>query len=262
MGCTVTYKNFIVEMDEGVALVRINRPEALNALTTGILLELDTVLDAVESSDASVMIVTGEGKAFVAGADIAEMRNLGVEAARDFGALGSRIFRRLEQFKVPVIAAVNGYALGGGCELAMACDIRIASDKAKFGQPEVGLGIIPGFAGTQRLPRLVGVSKAKELIFTGEVLPAGEALAIGLVSKVVAPEMLLQTCRELAVKIRKNAPLAVRYAKAAIDGGLDSTVETGMALERDLFGLCFSTSDQQEGMAALLEKRAPIFSGK
>lgn len=256
------YKNFIVDMEDGVALVRINRPEALNALTTELLLELDTVIDAVEASDASVVILTGVGKAFVAGADIAEMKDLGPEAGRDFGALGSRIFRRLEQLRLPVIAAVNGYALGGGCELAMACDIRIASDKAKFGQPEVGLGIIPGFSGTQRLPRLVGVSKAKELIFTGDVLSAAEALTIGLVSRVVVPETLLPTCRELAARIRKNAPLAVRYAKAAIEGGLDSTVDTGMALERDLFGLCFATSDQKEGMAALLEKRAAVFSGK
>ncbi len=257
----MTYDNFVVEMEDGVALVRINRPQALNALTTALLLEFDTVLDAIEASDASAVILTGEGKAFVAGADIAEMKNLNAEAGRDFGALGSRIFRRLELFRLPVIAAVNGYALGGGCELAMACDIRIASDKAKFGQPEVGLGIIPGFSGTQRLPRLVGASRAKELIFTGEMVSASDALAMGLVSRVVAPETLVPTCRELAAKIRKNAPLAVRYAKAAINGGLDSTVETGMALERDLFGLCFATGDQKEGMTAFVEKRTPVFSG-
>ena len=258
----MAYKNFIVDNADGIVLIKINRPQALNALTTELLAEFDTVLDAVESSDAAVVILTGEGKAFVAGADIAEMKDLDAEAGRTFGALGSRVFRRLELFRLPVIAAVNGYALGGGCELAMACDIRIASDKAKFGQPEVGLGIIPGFSGTQRLPRLVGASRAKELIFTGEMLPASEALAIGLVSRVVAAEALLPACMELAGKIRKNAALAVRYAKAAINGGLDSTVETGMTLERDLFGLCFATADQKEGMAAFVEKRAPVFSGK
>lgn len=256
------YDNFIVDIADRIALIRINRPQALNALNTKLLGEFDTVLDAVEASDAAVVILTGEGKAFVAGADIVEMKDLDAEAARAFGALGARIFRRLELFRLPVIAAVNGYALGGGCELAMACDIRIASDKAKFGQPEVGLGIIPGFSGTQRLPRIVGASRAKELVFTGDVIPAAEALAMGLVSRVVTPEALLPTCMELAGRIRKNAPLAIRYAKAAIDGGLDSTVETGMALERDLFGLCFATADQKEGMAAFVEKRAPVFSGK
>jgi len=258
----MSYENFIVSVEDGIATVTINRPQALNALSMAVLRELDAVLDELESSQAAVVILTGEGKAFVAGADIAEMRGLDADGGRAFGMLGSKAFRRLETLRLPVIAAVNGFALGGGCELAMACDIRIASDKAKFGQPEAGLGIIPGFSGTQRLPRIVGASKAKELIFTGDMIKADEALAIGLVSKVVAPEDLMPACRELAKKIAKNATLAVAYAKAAINYGLETDIETGMAMEQSLFGLCFATDDQKEGMGAFVEKRSPAFSGK
>ena len=256
------YENFIVAVEDSVATVTINRPEALNALSPAMLRELDAVLDELEASSAAVVILTGAGKAFVAGADIAQMRGIGAEEARAFSELGSRGFRRLELFRLPVIAAVNGFALGGGCELAMACDIRVASDKAKFGQPEVGLGIIPGFSGTQRLPRIVGVSKAKELILTGDMIKADEALAIGLVSTVAPHEELLPACGALAKKIAKNAPLAVSYAKAAVNRGLDTNVETGMAMEQGLFGLCFATADQKEGMAAFAEKRSPRFAGR
>ncbi|HPM73865.1 MAG TPA: enoyl-CoA hydratase-related protein, partial [Spirochaetales bacterium] len=201
------YSYFTIETADRVAVVTIRRPEALNALSTAVLRELDAVIGELESlAEADAVILTGEGKAFVAGADIAEMRGLSAEQGRAFGEYGSRVFRRLELLGKPVIAAVNGFALGGGCELAMACDIRVASDKARFGQPEVGLGITPGFSGTQRLPRLVGVAKAKELIFTGEMIKADEALAIGLVSRVVPAEDLMGTCMDLARRIVKNAP--------------------------------------------------------
>ncbi|MBU0926800.1 MAG: enoyl-CoA hydratase/isomerase family protein [Spirochaetes bacterium] len=259
----MAFENFVVVVEERIALVTINRPQALNALSRAVLEELDEALDQIESSSGvDAVILTGEGKAFVAGADIAEMRGMSAEEGRAFGVLGSRVFRRIERFRIPVIAAVNGFALGGGCELAMACDIRIASDKAKFGQPEVGLGIIPGFSGTQRLPRIVGASKAKELIFTGDMIKADEALAIGLVSKVVPPEELLPACRALAAKIGKNASGAVAYAKAAVNRGLETDIETGMELEQNLFGLCFASADQKEGMGAFIEKRPASFVGK
>ncbi len=255
------YSYFTIETADRVAVVTIRRPEALNALSTAVLRELDAVIGELESlAEADAVILTGEGKAFVAGADIAEMRGLSAEQGRAFGEYGSRVFRRLELLGKPVIAAVNGFALGGGCELAMACDIRVASDKARFGQPEVGLGITPGFSGTQRLPRLVGVAKAKELIFTGEMIKADEALAIGLVSRVVPAEDLMGTCMDLARRIVKNAPRAVALSKAAIDRGMETDLETGMALEQGFFGLCFATADQKEGMGAFLEKRTPGFT--
>ncbi|MBL8966525.1 MAG: enoyl-CoA hydratase/isomerase family protein [Spirochaetaceae bacterium] len=257
------YQNLILEITDRIALVRFNRPEALNALNSATLREFDALLDELALSGAAdALVITGEGRAFVAGADIAEMRGLDAAAGRAFGALGSRVFRKLELLELPVIAAVNGFALGGGCELAMACDIRLASDKAKFGQPEVTLGITPGFSGTQRLPRIVGASKAKELIFTGEMIKADEALRVGLVSRVTAAEELLPAALELAKKIAKNARRAVAYSKAAVDRGLETDIDTGIALEADLFGLCFATGDQKEGMTAFLEKRAPAFTGK
>lgn len=259
----VQYENFRVETNDRIALVTICRPKALNALSSAVLAELESLVDALESSrEADVVIVTGEGKAFVAGADITEMRDLDPRAARSFSALGSRVFTKLERMEMPVIAAVNGFALGGGCELALACDIRVASSLAKFGQPEASLGITPGFSGTQRLPRVVGASKAKELLFTGQTIDAVEALRIGLVSQVVEPEELMPACVELARKIAKNAPRAVAYCKAAVNGGLDMTGERGMLLERDLFALCFATADQREGMSAFLERRAPAYAGR
>ena len=257
------YEFFRVSVEERIALVTISRPKVLNALSPAVLRELDIVLDEIGASErVDVMVITGEGKAFVAGADIGEMRELGPEGARTFSAIGSAVLRRLELIEIPVIAAVNGFALGGGCELALACDIRIASSEAKFGQPETTLGITPGFSGTQRLPRIVGVSKAKELIFTGRTIDAMEALRIGLVSKIVAPEELLSFCMELARTIAGNAPRAVAHCKAAINRGLDAGAEGGMALERELFALCFATADQREGMDAFIEKRRPVYTGR
>lgn len=256
------YQKLIIEKQERICIVRINNPEALNALNTKILVELSQAFDEIAAdADTDVVILTGEGRAFVAGADIAEMSVLKADEGKRFGRLGADVFRKIELLDKPVIAAVNGYALGGGCELAMACDIRIASVKARFGQPEVGLGITPGFSGTQRLPRLVGLGKAKELIFTAAVIHAEEACRIGLVNKVVEPEELMNECLAMASAIASKAQLAVRYAKEAINRGIETDIETGIDIETGLFGLCFATADQKEGMEAFLWKRKPEFKG-
>lgn len=252
----------IEEHREGTtAVLTINRPQALNALNTSVLRQLDeAVARAADDAAVRVLVLTGAGKAFVAGADIAEMATLDPIQARAFSAFGARVFRTLELLDKPVIAAVNGFALGGGCELAMAADIRLASEKAKFGQPEVGLGIIPGFSGTQRLARLVGVAKAKELIYSGKIIPAAEAAAIGLVNQLYEPEELLPAALELAAQIAAQSPAAVALAKTAIGRGVDLDIETGIELENDLFALCFAGPDQQEGMAAFREKRPAVFT--
>ncbi|MFT9497592.1 short-chain-enoyl-CoA hydratase [Anaerosolibacter sp.] len=256
-------KTIRLSKEERIAIVHFNRPEALNALNTEMLVELDGVIEELANDNqVDVIIFTGEEKAFVAGADIGEMSSLTAEEGRKFGVLGQRVFRKLELLEKPTIAAVNGFALGGGCELAMSCDIRIASEKAKFGQPEVGLGITPGFSGTQRLTRLIGLSKAKEWIFTGDVYAASEAEKAGLVNKVVAHEMLMKEALEISHKIASKAQLAVRYAKIAMNRGKEVDMDTGVQIEADLFGLCFATEDQKEGMAAFLEKRKPNFQGK
>jgi len=241
---------------DGIRLLTINKPQSLNALDSEVLRELGSVV-AETAADESirVLIITGEGRAFVAGADISEMVSKDPMQGLAFGKSGAEVFRAIEQLPIPVIAAVNGFALGGGCELAMACDLRIASTKAKFGQPEVGLGIIPGFSGTQRLPRLVGPAKAKELVYTGEVIRADEALRIGLVNKVVEPEALMDEALALAEKIAAQAPVAVQLAKKAIDTGLQADIDTGIAIENDLFALCFSTRDQKVRMEAFLNKK-------
>ena len=202
------------------------------------------------------LVITGSGeKAFVAGADIGEMSTLTKAEGEAFGKKGNDVFRKLETLPIPTIAAVNGFALGGGCELSMACDIRLASEKAKFGQPEVGLGITPGFSGTQRLPRRVGVAKAKELIFSGKQIGAEEAKRIGLVNEVYAAEELLNKAVEMAKSFTANAPIAVKYSKACIDRGMQMDIDNGIALENELFAMCFATEDQKEGMGAFLEKR-------
>lgn len=256
----MNYQNLIIEKEEQVCIVRINHPEALNALNSVILKELGQAFDAIaRDEETNVVILTGEGRSFVAGADISEMSVMKAAEGKRFGCLGAEVFRKIELLEKPVIAAVNGFALGGGCELAMACDIRIASSKAKFGQPEVGLGIIPGFSGTQRLPRIVGVAKAKELIYTAGVIPAEEAYRIGLVNKVVEPEELMKEAMAMAVIIASKAQLAVRYAKEAINRGIETDIDTGIGLENGLFGLCFATQDQKEGMDAFLWKRKPEF---
>lgn len=247
-----------------VSLVIINRPEASNALNESVLLELEEALKIAERDKAvKVLILTGaligDEKAFVAGADIGEMVNMTPDQAKAFAALGCRVLREIEMMEKPVIAAVNGYALGGGCELALACDIRIASERAIFGQPEVGLGILPGFAGTQRLSRLIGVSKAKELIFTGDIISAEAARELGLVNQVVKHGNLIDDSILLAKKIASKGQVAVRYAKMAINAGIETDLESGIIIENDLFGLCFTSHDQKEGMKAFLDRRKPNF---
>jgi len=255
--------NLLFRKEGNIGILSINRPEALNALNSAVLDDLNNAIDMINSDEEIyVLILTGEGRAFVAGADIGEMKGMNTTEARVFAEKGLSVFRKLELMEKPVIAAINGFALGGGCELSMSCDIRIASEKAKFGQPEVGLGITPGFAGTQRLSRLVGVGRAKELIFTCDIINAEEAYRIGLVNKVVSVEELMEVAIEMANKIISKAQLAVRYAKTAINRGIETDLDTGMAIEKDLFGLCFATEDQKEGMGAFLEKRTPSYKLK
>jgi enoyl-CoA hydratase len=259
----MNYNNIILEKEGSLAIVKINRPKALNALNSETLKELDNVIDTIANdSELYVVVLTGEGKAFVAGADISEMKDLNPIEGRNFGMLGNKVFRKLENLDKPVIAAINGFALGGGCELSMACDMRIASTKAKFGQPEVGLGITPGFGGTQRLSRLVGEGMAKQLIYTGDIITAEEALRIGLVNKVVEPEALLDEAKAIASKISKNAPIAVKLCKAAINKGMQMDIDNAIMYEAEVFGLCFSTEDQKEGMTAFVEKRDKDFKNK
>ncbi len=246
---TITHRGF-------VALVTISRPEALNALNSAMLKELkEAFRELACDSDVRAVVLTGEGKAFVAGADIGEMKDFAPEDALAYSAHGAKAFAAVENLPQPVIAAVNGYALGGGCELALACDIRLASEKARFGQPEVGLGITPGFGGTQRLPRAVGAQIAMRMILTGRPIDAAEALRVGLVSGVYAPELLLEEAMRLAESIAANAPVAVRGAKAAIWRGLDLQLVDGIRTEADLFADCFHTEDQKDAMAAFVEKR-------
>ena len=250
----------MLEKQDRVCLVKINHPEALNALNTVILQELDRAFDEIAADpETGVVILTGEGRSFVAGADIAEMSVMKAEEGRRFGELGAAVFRKIELMAKPVIAAVNGFALGGGCELAMACDIRIASAKAKFGQPEVGLGITAGFAGTQRQPRIVGISKAMELILTAKVIGAEEAKAIGLVSEVYPADELMPKALELANAICANAQIAVKESKRCIRKGMQTDIYTGCAFEAEAFGVCCGTEDKDEGMGAFLEKRPANF---
>lgn len=260
---TMEYRFLRIAEHDAVAVMAISAPKTLNALNTDILREIDAYLDSFDAACFRCLIVTGDGeKAFVAGADISEMASLDVAQGRDFGARGAAVFRKLEKLPVPVIAAVNGFALGGGCELAMACDIRICSDNAKFGQPEVGLGIIPGFSGTVRLSRLVGMGMAKQLIYTGKVIKADEALRIGLVNAVVPQEELMDKALEIANQIVAQAPLAVKAAKRCMHAEYDMEADEAIRFESGVFGECFATADQKEGMAAFLEKRKPSFSGK
>lgn len=244
------------EQKDQVAVLTIDRPEALNALNTQVLCDLDEAIAKVEQADdVRVVILTGAGRSFVAGADIGEMKGFSAIDGKKFGVHGGSIFLRLENLSKPVIAAVNGFALGGGCELAMACDIRLASEKAKFGQPETGLGITPGFGGTQRLARLVGLGMAKQLIYTAKNIKADEALRIGLVNAVYPLAELMPAAEKLAETIAKNAPIAVRACKKAINDGMQVDIDRAVAIEEGLFGSCFETADQKEGMGAFLEKR-------
>ena len=225
--------------------------------------ELDRRIDEVAADkNVRALILTGAGRSFVAGADIEQQSQFDLEGGREWGKNGSAIFRKLELLEIPTIAAVNGFALGGGCELALACDLILAGEKAKFGQPEVGLGITPGFSGTQRLPRRVGIGKAKELIFTGKMIKAEEAERIGLVNMVFPQEELLEGAKTLAKEILSNGPMAVKYAKAAINKGFDADMDTAIGIENEYFAMCFATEDQKEGMTAFLEKRNAEFKGK
>ena len=244
------------EVEGAIAVITIDRPKALNALTSTVLRELDETLDAVDVNTVRALIITGAGeKSFVAGADIVEQSTLTKEQGVAWGRNGNRIFRKIETFPIPVIAAVNGYALGGGCELAMACDFRIASENAVFGQPEVGLGITAGFGGTQRLARLVSPGMAKEMLYTAKNIKAPEALRIGLVNHVYPIEELMANAKKLASYIAANAPIAVRNSKKAVNDGLQVDMDKAIEVEAALFGDCFETYDQKEGMGAFMEKR-------
>ena len=246
----------LYEQKNDYAIVTINRPEALNALNSEVLKELAGVFQGIDLEAVRAVILTGAGpKSFVAGADIGEMSTLSIEEGEAFGKCGNDVFRMIETFPVPVIAAVNGFALGGGNELAMSCDIRICSENAMFGQPEVGLGITPGFGGTQRLARIINPGKAKELIYTASNIKAPEALAIGLVNAVYPLEELMPAAEKMAAKIARNAPIAVRACKKAINDGLQTDMDEAIVIEEKLFGSCFTTADQIEGMKAFLEKR-------
>lgn len=245
------------EMAGQVGLITINRPESLNAINRAVLQELSEVLDAVDLETTRCLVITGAGeKAFIAGADVAEMCCFSESEARLFGETGNALFRKIETFPIPVIAAINGYALGGGNELALSCDIRICSENAVFGQPEAGLGITPGFGGTQRLARVIGsISKAKELLFTCRNIKADEALQIGLVSCVFPQQDLLAETLKIANRIAANAPIAIRNIKKAVNEGLDLPISDAIRHEVDLFSNCFTTEDQKEGMQAFMEKR-------
>lgn len=260
----MTYENVILDKEDDLATLYINRPKAMNALNKETLLDIKAVIeDLKDDSSVNVLIITGIGeKAFVAGADIAYMQNMNVSESRSFSQLGQDVFRMIETMEKPVIAAINGFALGGGCELAMACDIRLCADHALFGQPEVGLGVTPGYGGTQRLARLIGEGRAKELIFTANTIKADEAYRVGLVNHVYPAAELMEQAKKLAQKIARQAPRAVGYSKTATGKGLQVDIDTAIHMESDLFGMCFATEDQKEGMKAFIEKRKPAFKGR
>ncbi|MFQ5707695.1 MAG: enoyl-CoA hydratase-related protein [bacterium] len=260
----MSYENILFEAKDSIAYLTINRPKVLNALNTQTMREIQAALEHVKMDRLlGGVIVTGAGdKSFIAGADIKELATLDPVGAKEFSLASQDSLSLIEHFPKPVIAAVNGYCLGGGCEFAMACHMRVASEKAQFGQPEVNLGIIPGNGGTQRLPRLIGKGRAIELILTGNFIDAREAYRIGLVNKVTPPEQLIATAEELLQTILTKGPIAVKLSLEAINHGLEMTLEEGGRLESNLFGLCFSTQDMQEGTRAFIEKRKPDFKGK
>lgn len=244
------------EQDGFVGVVTINRPKALNALNSEVLKEIEATFDAIDLDATRAVVLTGAGdKSFVAGADIGEMSTLTKAEGEAFGKTGNDVFRKIETFPIPVIAAVNGFALGGGCEISMSCDIRICSENAIFGQPEVGLGITPGFGGTQRLARIIAPGLAKEIIYSTKNIDAAKAKEVGLVNEVYTQDELLPAAEKLANKIAKNAPIAVRACKKAINEGLDLPMDEAIVVEEKLFGSCFKTHDQIEGMEAFLTKR-------
>ena len=259
----MAYENIIYQAEEGIATITFNRPKALNALNAALLTEFSQAIDAVAADDSvRVLILTGAGdKAFVAGADISELATYNTLTAKNFTQNGHTIIAKLQELPIAVIAAVNGFALGGGTEIAIACDFIYASENAKFGQPEINLGVIPGFGGTQRLPRLIGANRAKELIFTGKMISAAEAERIGLANKVIPADQLMeeviQTAREIATKGR----VSLRAAKQAINCGLNTDLATGIHIEIEGFAMCYGSSDAKEGTSAFLEKRKAVFKG-
>ena len=247
-----------VEQQGAVAVLTIDRPKALNALNPEVLADLKAAFEGIDQNTARCVVLTGAGdKSFVAGADIGSMSTMTKAEGEAFGKLGNDIFLMIESFPLPVIAAVNGFALGGGCELAMSCDIRVCSDNAMFGQPEAGLGITPGFGGTQRLPRIVGLGMAKQLLYTARNIDAAEALRIGLVNAVVPQAELMDTAVKMANTIAKNAPIAVRACKKAVNEGMQVSIDKAVEIEEKLFGGCFETHDQVEGMACFLSREKP-----
>lgn len=257
----MSFENLLIETGDGVTRLTVNRPKALNALNRATLAELDRALSDLPA-ETRVLVITGGGeKSFIAGADITEMASMGATEASTFSAMGHRVLSRIEALPVPVIAEVNGYALGGGCELMLACDFAIASDNARLGQPEVGLGVTPGFGGTTRLVRRIGEARARQLLFTGEQISAQEAQAIGLVNQVVPAAGLRDRVNELAQKIVKNAPLAVAYAKRLAIAAKETDLSTANLLEQQVFGLCFATQDQKEGMRAFVTRERPNWKG-
>ena len=257
-------KNIVVEKTDGIATVTITRPKALNALNKDTLLEMSfSFREIAEDRGVQVVIITGAGeKAFVAGADISFMQNLNPIEGKAFAELGHKVMKIIENMPQPVIGAINGFALGGGCELSLCCDMRLASDNAKFGQPEVNLGVVPGFGGTQRLPRLIGKGLANELLFSGNMIDAEEACRIGLVNRVVPQERLMDECVKLAKTIASRAPIAVRLCKESVNNGMEMDLTRACSYEADLFALCFASEDQSEGMTAFLEKRKADFLDK
>ncbi|MEA4902078.1 enoyl-CoA hydratase-related protein [Desulfitobacterium sp.] len=257
------FENLILEYHDHIALLKINRPKALNALNGETLKELSQAFALIaDDTNIRVVLLTGSGeKAFVAGADIAQMSSMNSQQARRFSQLGHNVMNQIENLPQPVIAAVNGFALGGGTELAMSCDLRLASEKAKFGQPEVTLGLLAGFGGTQRLARLVGGGRASEILFTGDMIDAQEAYRIGLVNRVYSQDELMNEAMKLAQKISSRAPLGVQLSKTAIQRGQNMDIVTGQDYEAEVFGQLFSTQDQKEGCSAFLEKRQAIFQG-
>ena len=260
----MSYNNLLYDKEDGIGIVTINRPESLNALNGEVCTELYKIFQEIEDDqDVRVIILTGSGeRAFVAGADIAEMQPQSSLEISSFIDTGRKAFDRIYTLSKPVIAAINGFALGGGCELAMCCDLRIASENAKFGQPEINLGIIPGAGGTQRLARLVGMTRAKELIYTGDIIDADTAYAIGLVNKVVPHDSLMAEAKELAHKLLSKSSIALSLAKQAINNGADISLSSALDIEAQCFSRCFDTEDQKEGMKAFLEKRKPEFKNR
>src|SRR5215471_156019 len=260
----MNFENLILEKKNAIAYVTVNRPKVLNALNMATMEELRAAFhDIKHDAGIRVVLFTGSGdKAFIAGADIGELAKHDAVSGKEYTHCGQSVLNLIENLGKPVIACINGFALGGGCEMAMACTMRLASENAKLGQPEVKLGIIPGYGGTQRLPRLVGKGLAMQLVLTGEIITAQEAHRIGLVNEVTAPAELISRAEAIAAKIIANAPLAVKYAMEAVNKGMEMTLAEGLYLEATLFGVCCSTEDKKEGTAAFLAKRAPQFKGK